>query len=77
MITGGSAAITFHGIDTANDVVKVFDSAASAGAKSATVFTDTVADEGLLRLFRRLAETGGTHLGGTVTQIGPDSFRLD
>jgi hypothetical protein len=76
--TGGDEAVIYvFGIDTADDLVKLFQAARKTGATKGSLFTGVVTSETDLARYRDLAKDGGSRFGGKVTQLSEDTFRLD
>lgn len=75
--TGDTAVVFITGIDTADDLVKIFAAVRQSGATKGTLFTGRVTSPTDLIRYRQLATVGGSRFGGKVTQLGEDSFRLD
>jgi hypothetical protein len=75
--TGDTAVVFVTGIDTAEDMVKIFAAVRRTGATKGTLFTGPVTSPTDLIRYQRLAEAGGLRFGGKVSKIGEDSFRLD
>jgi hypothetical protein len=75
--TGDTAVVYITGIDTADDMVKIFAAVRQTGALKGTLFTGRVTSPTDLIRYQRLARVGGTRFGGKVTALGEDTFRLD
>jgi hypothetical protein len=65
------------GIDTADDMVKIFAAVRQTGATKGTLFTGPVTSPTDLIRYQHLARVGGRRFGRKVTQLGKDTFRLD
>jgi hypothetical protein len=65
------------GIDSADDLVKIFVAVQQTGATKGILFTGPVTSPTDLIRYRHFARVGGSRYGGKVTQLGEDTFRLD
>jgi hypothetical protein len=75
--TGDTAVVFITGVDTADDLVKIFAAVRETGATKGTLFTGPVTSPTDLIRYHRLAGVGGSRFGGKVSQLGEDTFRLD
>ena len=75
--TGDTATVHIEGIETAEDLVQIINAAGATGATNGTISTGTIIDDGMLASCQRLADTGGTFLGGRVVQTGPNTFNIE
>jgi hypothetical protein len=76
-VRGESAVIHVIGIDSADDLARIFSETRKLGATKGTLFTGPVTSPTDLTRYRTLAELGGSRFGGKVTRLGNDTFRLD
>ena len=75
--TGDTAVVYITGIDSADDLVKIFAAVRQTGATKGTLFTGRVTSPTDLIRYRDFARGGGSRFGGKVTQLGEDTFKLD
>lgn len=75
--TGDTAVVFITGIDTADDLVKIFAAIRETGATRGTLFTGPITSPTDLIRYQRLAGVGGSRFGGKVSHLGEDTFRLD
>jgi hypothetical protein len=72
-----TATIHIIGIESADDLVKIFETARDAGGIRGTVYTGSIVHDGILVRCTRKANKGQTDLGGRVTRLGPDWFMIE
>ncbi len=75
--TGDTAVVYITGIDTADDLVRIFAAVRRTGATKGTLFTGRVTSPTDVIRYRYFARVGGRRFGGKVAQLGDDRFRLD
>jgi hypothetical protein len=73
----GTTTIHIWGIDSVNDLVKIFEAARAAGGTRGTVYTGRIVHDGILSRCQTKTESGQTELGGKVTRLGPDRFMIE
>src|SRR5689334_6758212 len=71
--TSDTAVVFITGIDTVDDLVKIFAAVRKTGATNGTLFTGPVTSPTDLLRYQRLIGVGGCRFGGRVSQL--DTFR--